>query len=88
MSLSIRFQNLAYGQVRPALADLLYLHCAGNCQSSPDDVPGEDVPHGFIDECGDEESGIFFRVANMIGEPQWLNDYIGLLSNGGLPMRY
>ena len=76
---SIQFAGLAYGQVRPALADLLYQHFAG---SSSDDVP-EGTPHGFIDECGGE-----FRVA-WVGsgdEPQWLNAYIGL-TDGTLPQR-
>jgi len=82
---SIQFAGLAYGQVRPALADLLYEHCAG---SSFDDVP-MGTPHGFIDECNDSEEGRWFRVA-WVGsgdEPQWLNAYIGLSSYGTLPHR-
>ena len=79
---SIQFAGLAYGQVRPALADLLYEHCAG----SSFDEPSVGTPHGFIDECNDE-SGTWFRVAHMGDEPQWLNAYIGLMSNGVLPHR-
>ena len=68
------------------MADLLYQHFAG---SYSDEVP-VGTPHGFVDECGgDGESSTWFRVA-WVGEgdePQWLNAYIGLQSNGALPNR-
>jgi len=83
MSLSIRFQGLAHGQVRPALADLLFQHFAGSCS---DDVP-VGTPHGFVNEIS-EEFGSFFLVAYVGEESFWLNDYIGLLSDGQLPTRY
>ena len=77
MSMRINPDLLAFAAILPEEAERLMAAGAGQCWGSAAEMADSscgDHPHGFVDECGDEESGRFFRIWHD-PEAVWLNTY-------------